>query len=243
MATRDALIVSVLVFNVLFPTLAYAFTTIVATDSDLSPGFIDADLLLLAGIDVANSTTHTVEWGAGWVEFEQNDATYRTSWETQFDWWTLENVDGFDLQKRTNPIDRAFGTWFFPERIRFANTTNGLAEMGTASNATVVAEYNEEYGWSKIGVEKSSMILLFTHNTTISPTFEDAIMANGTVVITFCTIADDGFSLTGIIDFFAGTLLGDNMYGLPTIFAWIMRLITGLSVLALAWFIKDMTQI
>lgn len=244
MATRDALIVTVLIFNILFPTVAYAFTTLADEGTTIDSSIIDPDTLLLAGINVANSTTHTVEWENGWVEYAQEDATYRLRWANDQGFGALfDNGPGFALEKRTNPIDRVFGTWLFPLHLKFENTTGGHAGDEIASNSTVVDQYNEEYGWAKLGLEKSSMVLLFTQNTTISPTFEDAIMVNGTVIVTLCTVVSDDFSLGGLIDFFAGTLLGDNLYGMPTIFAWVMRLITGLSVLALAWFIKDMTQV
>jgi len=240
---RDTLIVAVLIFNVLFPTFAYAFTTLAVDGDGEIDSVIDPDELLLAGIDIENATTHTVIHGAAWTEFEVGSETFRVQWvEDQGLGWLFDNSPGFALQRRANPIDRMFNTWLFPLNIRWVNPSNGTA-LDVLSNATLVDAYEESKGWAKIDLKNDVRIVLFTANSTISPTFEDAVEVNGTVLVTIATPAMDDFSLLGFIDFFTGTLIGDNMYGLPSVFSWIMRLLSVVSILALAWFVKDMTQI
>jgi len=243
MATRDALILAVLVFNILMPTLAYGFTTLASAGNESVAGIFDPDLLLLAGINIENSTTHTVEWETDWVEYELSDATYRLRWQEDQAFGALfDNGPGFALEKRVNPIDLLFGTWLFPLHLKFENSS-GVAAMEILDNATLVEAYEATYQWAKIGVEGTDKLLIFTANSTISPTFEDAVMVNGTVIATFADLVGEEISINGFIEFFADTLIGNNLYGLPSVFSWIMRLITGISALALAWFIKDMISL
>lgn len=241
MATRDALIVTVLVFNILFPTFAYAFTTLAVTGDGVIDSVIDPDVLLLDGINIENATTHTIDHGETWTEFEVGAETFRVMWAEDIDGLFYDDP-GFAIQRRANPIDRAFNTWLFPLNIRWVNPVNGTA-LDVLDNSTLIDAYDEERGYAKIDLKEDARIVLFSHNETIADTFEDSIEVNGTILVTVASAISDDFSFLGLIDFFTGTLIGDNLYGLPTIFAWIMRLITGLSVLALAWFVKDMTQI
>lgn len=241
-ATRDGLIVTMLVFNILFPTFAYAFTTL--ADMGLDTGsYLDPDVLLFAGIRIENSTTHTIVWGGGWVEYDMGDlGDYRLSWDNFM--VAIYPTDGFQLQKRSNPLDRLLSTWIFPEIILFQNE-DSISYNGdlVLSNETVITSWDETYGWSRFTPLSTSQNLFFTFNSSISANFTEAMDADGSVVATFANLAEEDMSLNGFIAFYTGLILGDALYGLPPTFAWIIRLITALSILSLAWLIKDLISL
>jgi len=111
-------------------------------------------------------------------------------------------------------------------------------------NSTIIQEWNDNYNWSMFRIPQEGLVMIIQPPPT-SDNLTDAVYNDGMITITIgkSLEIDENINLRKIINWYMGLLLGDRTWGLPSFFTWIVRILTALSVLAMAVFLKEMLRL
>lgn len=235
-----ALYVFVLVLNMIFPVLSYTFTTFGTQwetfDIDLNP-----DSLMMIGLNLVDGESHNITWEGDFVEYTDINLTIRLRWAT-WERLTLPDEDGIRFQKRS-AVGQAFDSWAFPFVVSVKSITTN--EWFTdARNDTIIRDFDPKYNWTRF-------VLYDGHHVFITP-FEThgnmtrAVHEDGTLNVTIAQSFDeteDRFNFWSFIKWYSSLLIGSNSWGLPSVFAWIIRVFAAISFLAAILLVKELTRV
>jgi len=237
---RLSLYVFVLVLNMVFPILGYTFTTF-GSDYEAYDISLDSETLMMAGITLVDAESQNVTWNGAWVYFDiQNKSTRFRFMEDIVDPKAIIIGDGIAIQ-RQNVVSLALDNWFFKHRISVKGVKTGTPKM-TMFNASIVSEWESKFNWSRFMLADGTNVFI-TPFSGINIT--KAVYEDGTLNITVAKTLDEktNFNFWQFLGWYSSLMLGTEAWGLPPIFAWVIRLFSALSILALILLTKEMIRL
>jgi len=234
------LYVFILVLNLVFPVLGYTFTTFNQDfeDYDIS---LDSDSLMMAGITFVDAQSDNVTYNGEWIYFEiQNKTTRFRFMDDIRDPYITIVGDGIATQRRT-PVSQALDNWLFPYRVQVkgVKSNNWLKAM---FNYSIINEWNTDYNWSRF-------ILMDGTNIFITPfsghNISHSVYVAGTLNVTIAETfkEETEFNFWQFIGWYSSLMMGSQSWGLPSVFSWIIKIFSALSILALVLLTKEMIRL
>ena len=235
-----SLYVFILVLNLVFPILGYTFTTF-GTDFEDYDISLDSETLMMAGITMVDAESHNVTWNGAWVYFDiQNKSTrFRFMEDIKDPYWTILG-DGIATQRQSAP-SLALDNWVFPTRISVRSLKTGIPSKAMF-NASIIAEWDAAYNWSRFALFDGTNIFItpFSGTNITKSIFED-----GTLNITVAQTYEESptFNFWQFLGWYSSLMLGSEVWGLPPVFAWVIRIFSALSILAMILLAKEMIRL
>lgn len=220
----------ILVLNLVFPVLGYTFTAFGET-SERYELDLNADSLMEIGLNIVDGESHTLTFGAaGWEEYLLLNVSLRAQW-TRHRLATLEYQDAVRLQKQS-AISKAFDIWLTPYTAAVKSVATNEWFPGLR-NETILRDFDTEFNWSRF-------VLKDGHHIFITPFAADgnmskAIYQDGVLNVTVAKSFDEEdtrFNFWRFIGWYFSLLIGDQAWGLPSIFGWVVRILAALSTFA-----------
>ncbi|MBA7599850.1 hypothetical protein ES703_06895 [subsurface metagenome] len=237
---RLGLYVFILVLNLVFPILGYTFTTFGADfeDYDIS---LDSDTLMMAGITMVDADSNNMTWNGPWVYFEiQNRSTRFRFMEDIRDPWITIIGDGIATQRQT-AVSKALDNWAVPTRIPVRSVKTGIPSKAMF-NSSIIAEWDSTYNWSRFTLFDGTNVFITPFSGT---NITKAVYEDGTLNITVAQTFEESttFNFWQFIGWYSSLMLGSEAWGLPPVFAWVIRLFSALSILAMILLAKEMIRL
>lgn len=235
------LYIFVLILNLVFPVLSYTFTSF-GVQSENYELNLDADSIMEIGLNLVDGESHNVTWDSGlWSYYSLINVSTRVGWDT-YRIVGLVYQDGLRFQKQS-AIALAFNSWLstYTVQVRSLLSNEWFVLL---RNETIVRDYDPEYNWSRFVMKDGHHVFITpfeTHGNITRAVYED-----GTLNITMAKSFDeteDRFNFWSFIKWYGGLLIGDQSWGLPSVFSWVIRIITAVSLLASILLIKELTRI
>ena len=227
---RMGLYLFVIVMNLVFPVFAYTFTTF-GDEPEKFEIPLDIDTLNMAGITLKDAESHNLTYGGAWVEYTEINLTIRARW----------NLNRLMFQVRSG-IGKAFNSWIFPYRVDVKSMKSNLWYQAL-TNASMVLEWSPKYNWSRFVLAEGHQIFITpedTHNNITRGIFQDGNL-NVTIAKTF--EEETHFNFWRFLGWYTSMLIGDQSWGLPTMFSWVIRILMAVSVLSIVMLTKELTRI
>jgi len=240
--SRDRIFIFVLVLNLVFPVLGYTFTTFGVSPEEYELD-LDPNSLMMIGINFIDAESHTLEYNGGWTEFVLLNVSIRVQFmdDVKDPWWTSVG-DGIGFQKES-PISKAFDSWYVPYRIAVKSViTNKWSKLIT--NETLIRDFEFYYNWSRF-------ILSDGHNVFVTPFDPDgnmtkAVFDDGKLNVTIAKSfeADQtSFNFWSFLGWYSSILIGDTAWGLPSVFAWFLRILAAISIFSVVMLTKELIRL
>jgi len=231
----------VLILNIVFPVLGYTFTSFGGSPEDYEIS-LDENSLLVIGINFVDAESHDLEYNGAWKYYVLLNSTIRARYMDDFPFSTLyAPEDGIGFQKQ-GVISKAFDSWFMPRSVGVKSVLSNIW-MRQISNATIITEWNEEFNWSRFILQTGHQVFITpfaTDGNITKAVFEDAHLN--------CTIAksfeeDTSFNFWTFIGWYTSLMIGDQAWGLPSMFAWVLRILGAISVFAVVMLTKELIRL
>ncbi len=235
---RLSLYIFILVLNLVFPVLGYTFTTFGEDygDFDIS---LDSDALMMSGIELVDAESDNLTYNGAWAYFEVQNKTTRFRFQDDIRDPKIQG-DGINTQRQT-AIAKVLNLWYSTYRVSVKGVKSGLW-LKAMFNYSIINEWDMDYNWSRF-------ILFDGTNVFITPfsggNITDAIYVTGKVNITVAKTIDESsiFNFWQFLGWYSSLMLGTASWGLPPIFAWVIKIFSALSALALILLIKEMIRV
>lgn len=228
------LVIFMLIFSLIFPPISYAFSTFSTETPDVISS-LDVDDLISLGLILEISVTNNVTYGGDWVYYDLNQTDYRIKW--------FNDTDTFLIQSRINPIDQLLDSWYFPHDCLLGDTTGLIiSKEGEITELEIINYFDNEYNWTRIITDFSINIFwTLTNDTYTIETQLDSEL----IYVTFAKVytEETQYSFSRFINWYWGTFTGQNSYGLPEVFSWVLRVITAIQFVCAVWVIKDVLRV
>ena len=237
---RMSMYVFVLVLNLLMPVFGYTFTTFGTEPEDFDIS-LDLDTMNMAGINLVDAESHNLLFTAPWVEYTSINITIRARFMNDIYFGLVNLGDGIQLQRQSG-IGMAFDSWAFPYAVNVKSIkTNQWYTM--ISNASIVSEWDPRYNWSRFVLSDGHQVFITPeddHNNITRGVFEDGHL-NMTIAKTF--EEETHFNFWRFLGWYTSILIGDQSWGLPGVFSWIIRILGALSILSVVMLTKELTRV
>jgi len=237
---RLSLYVFILVLNIVFPVLGYTFTTF-GTEYESYDVSLDMDSLMMAGINLVDAESQNVTYNGAWVYFEiQNKTTrFRFMDDIRDPYWTIIG-DGIATQRRS-AVSQALDNWNFPTRISVRGLKTNILRKAMF-NASIIAEWEYDYNWSRFSLLDGTQLFITPFSGT---NITKAVYEDGTLNITVAQTLEEttNFNFWQFLGWYGSLMLGSQAWGLPPIFAWVIKIFSALSILALVLLTKEMIRL
>jgi hypothetical protein len=223
------------IFNLIFAPLSFVFTNFGEEPGEEYQIAIDEIRLNRYGISFVNATSFNITFSGGPTEFEQNDKKIRVEWLDRF---LFEDTITFSKQ---SIIERTLDTWFFPEIMTIFVGENAAILRGI-TNSSIVTYFDTDYNWTKIDIDQGVLGFLTTipqDNNNITK----AVYDTGILTLTIGEPRSESWDAGSFIDWYWSLLFGFNDYGLPSAFAWLMRLLFTLTIVSAVFVTRDLLPI
>jgi len=238
------LIVFILIVSLVFPIFGMALTQ-GESEVELYDVSVSPESLVSAGILLREGESHNVSYGGGYVYFTLNDTEVRVKWDNMY----ISGYRGIYVKadyvkvEKKSPLGRIMNSWLFSETLYVVGMKTGYKTENIYNN-TIIEEWNQKYNWSMFKIPGEGLIMLIQYPPT-SENITDAVYNDGMITITIGSAVDlnESINFRRIINWYTGLIIGDQTFGLPSFFTWIVRIITALGVLAMAVFIKEMIRL
>ena len=230
------LYVFVLVLNLVFPVLGYTFTTF-SSETERYEMELDPDDMMVIGLNLVDAESHNVTWEGGWVYFTLLNTTIRA----QFSRHRIVGLvyqDGIRFQKQS-AISKAFNSWLFPYTVEVKSVASNewFVEL---RNETIERDWDTNFNWSRFVLQDGHHVFITPFET--HGNISKAIWEDGTLNITTAKSFDQGtaFNFWSFIGWYGSLLIGDQSWGLPSVFSWVIRILGALSVFAVVMLTREL---
>lgn len=231
----------VLILNLIFPVLGYTFTSFGGAPEDYETT-LDPDSLMTIGLNLIDAESHNLSYNSGWVYYTLINDSIRA----QF----MDNVIGPGLQvlgdgltfQAQSSLSLAFDSWVIAYQVNVKSILTN-ERMKYLTNETIIRDYDSDYNWSRF-------ILMDGHHVFITPfstdgnitkaVFDDAHL-NVTIAKSFDE--EEKANFLTFIGWYSSLIIGDQSWGLPSVFAWFLRILGALSVYAFVMLTKDLIRL
>lgn len=236
------LYVFILVLNMIFPVMSYTFTTFGATPENYELD-LDMNSLMEIGLNLLDGESQNMSWDSGlWNNYTLVNVTVRATWAPWREQWGQPYTDGIEFQKQS-ALSLAFNGWFASYTVDIKSViTNEWFDV--LRNDTIVRDYDQNHNWSRFILKDGHHVFITSFESHENIT--QAVYEDGTLNVTIAKSYDeseDRFNFWSFIKWYGGLLIGDQSWGLPSVFSWIIRLITAISFLASILLIKELTRV
>ena len=239
-AKMTGLYIFILILNLVFPVLGYTFTAF-GQQAERYEMDLDPDALMAIGITLVDGESHTLTFKAGtWEYYTVINVSVRAQWDTH-ELLTLPDEDGIRLEKQS-ALSKAFDNWWIPYTVPVKSilTNEWFTDL---RNDTIVRDFDPQYNWSRFVIKDGHYIFVTPFSTDGNITkavYEDGIL-NMTIAKSFDE--DTTFNFLRFVGWYTSLLVGDQSWGLPSIFSWVIRLLGALSVFAVVMLTRDLIPI
>lgn len=222
------LYIFVLVLNLVFPVLGYTFTAF-GQSPERYETTLDPDSLMTIGVNLVDAESHNLTWEGPWVYYELINVSIRAKWASHR-LLGLPNEDGIRIEKQS-ALSKAFNNWMFPYTapVKSILSNEWFTDL---RNDTMLRDFDLTYNWSRF-------VLKDGHHIFITPFADDgnmskAIYVDGALNLTVAKSFDTetNFNFWRFVGWYSSMLIGDQSWGLPVVFAWVLRIIGALSLFA-----------
>lgn len=232
------LVIFMLIFSMLFAPLSYAFTMLgVDEPTEYIETGLDSDAIISLGLTIANSQYENVTFEGGWFYYELNTLRVRVR-------WVNATEDYFEFDSQSHPIEIFANTWFLPTDSQIIKPDGlGLSRNGTIKETDVISYYQSVYHWTRFIIKEFALNLFFApDNNTISIIDQ---LDSGTIKVVMARVTDetDNFNFLSFVNWYWNLITGQNTFGLPPIFSWIIRIITAIQFVCAVWVTKDLLRV
>lgn len=192
---------------------------------------IDHDNLIRAGIYLTRAESHNVTYEVGYAQFDDVNYTCRVDW--------LRSIGGRDVVQFWDKD--IFGTFLFASRIPINIPALGLTGAVMIDNHTILDAYDSNYNWTKMQMQFKGYLIFITHPPT-SDNITDAVMNDGKITVTIAISMDEetNVNLWSFVNWYQSMLTGDQTFGLPPAFLWLVRIMTAVTILATMALIREL---
>ena len=234
------LYVFILVLNLVFPVLGYTFTSF-GVQSERYEMDLDPDSLMLIGLNLRDGESHTLVFKSGiWEYYTVINVSIRAQWDTH-GLLTLPDEDGIRIEKQS-AISKAFNTWAFSYVVPVKSVASNewFTDM---RNDTIVRDFDPEHNWTRFVIKDGHHIFVtsfLTDGNITKAVYDDGIL-NMTIAKSFDE--DATFNFWRFLGWYSSLLIGDQSWGLPSIFSWVLRILGALSVFAVVMLTRDLIPI
>ena len=220
----------VLILNLIFPVLGYTFTSF-GNQAEQYELAINADSLMAIGLNLVDGESHNITWDGVHAEYGLLNDSIRVEWAHFRQGASAIFYDGVSFFKQST-ISKAFNTWFgrYTVAVKSVGTNQWFF---TLRNETIVQDFDTEYNWSRFVLEDG-------HHVFITPFAADgnitkAVYTDGYLNVTLAKsfdAADTTFNFWRFVGWYTSLLVGDQSWGLPSMFSWVIRILAALSIFA-----------
>lgn len=237
---RVGLYVFVLIVNMVFPVFGYTFTTFGEAPENFDVP-LDADTLNMAGITLVGAEHHNISFTATWAYWTEINGTVRARWMEDVSFGQVNLGDGIIIQGQS-AVGKALNNWLLPYtvRIKSIKTNQWFASI---SNASIITEWSPTYNWSRFVLANGHQLFLtpyLTHNNISQAAFVDGHL-NMTIAKTF--EESTHFNFWRFLGWYTSILVGDQSWGLPPMFSWLIRILGAISILAVILLTKELIRL
>jgi len=216
------------VVNTLVPVFAYAFTF--QEYSPVSIPGIDDEELLNAGIVFTSGSSGNITFDGPPLDFDLNGTRVRFKWYS-------DPVNGdIMIAKRPTLIERIIGAgigdYYFLGGETLVIMSRGEPYIENFKNSTIVANYDEEYNWTRVELPQVGLTALITPTVADAGNITKAVYETGELTIVIGEIADTGMNIENFIGWYLTTVFGTKNWGLPPTLVWTIRLFSTISIIA-----------
>lgn len=232
--------VFILVINLVFPVLGYTFTAF-GEQSERYEMSLDPNALMEIGLNLVDAESHVLNFSDGtWDLYELVNVSIRASWDTHR-LVALIYEDAIRFQKQS-PLSLAFDVWLTPYTVsvKSIQTNEWYPQI---RNETILRDYDTEFNWTRF-------VLKDGHHVFITPFLTDgnmtyALYEGGALNVTIAKSFDEDttFNFWRFVGWYSSLMLGDQSFGLPSVFAWVIRILGALSVFAVVMLTRDLIPI
>ena len=239
-AKMTGLYIFILMLNLVFPVLGYTFTAFGA-QSERYEMDLDADSLMTIGINLRDGESHTFVFNSGtWEYYTVINISIRAQWGTH-ELLTLPDEDGIRLEKQS-ALSKAFNNWWIPYTVPVKSVASN--EWFTdIRNDTIVRDFDPEFNWTRFVIKDG-------HHVFVTSFLDDgnitkAVYVDGILNMTIAKSFDEDttFNFLRFLGWYSSLLIGDQSWGLPPVFSWVIRLLGALSVFAVVMLTRDLIPI
>lgn len=237
------LYIFVLILNLIFPVLSYTFTSF-GPQSERYDVDLSTDALDRIGLTLVDGESHNLTWEGDWVVYSLLNVTVRCRWYSVKapNTFPAEYNDGIQFQKQSG-ISRAFDNWFLPYFVPVKSLSSN-EWFNELRNDTIIRDWDPVYNWSRFVLQDGHHLFVtpFESHQNISK----SIWEDGTLNVTIAKSFDDTeqrFNFWSFVGWYTSLLIGDQSWGLPDIFSWIIRILAAVSIFAAIMLTKDLTRV
>lgn len=239
---RLSLYIFILVLNLVFPVLGYTFTTFGEDYGDFEVS-LDSDALMMSGIELVDAESDNLTYNGAWAYFEVENKTTRFRFmddikdPSVFPIKTLG--DGINTQRQT-AIAKVLNTWYSKYRIPVKGVKSGLW-LKAMFNSSIINEWDTQYNWSRFVLYDGTNIFITPFS---GGNITDAVYVTAKVNITVAKTIDESstFNFWQFLGWYSSLMMGTASWGLPPVFAWVIKIFSALSVLAMVLLTKEMVS-
>lgn len=229
----------VLVLNLVFPVLGYTFTSF-GSQSERYELSLDPDSLMIIGINLVDGESHTLTFGAAeYDEYQLLNVSLRARWARHRIPGTLNYEDNLRFQKRST-VSQAFDSWLLPYLVRVKSIASNEWFWGLR-NETIIRDFDSIYNWSRF-------VLTDGHHVFVTPTTNHgnitlAVFGDQELNVTIAKSfeeAGERFNFWRFVGWYSSILIGDQSWGLPAAFSWVIRILGGISIFAVIMLTREL---
>lgn len=223
------LVIFSFVLSLIFPMMAYTFTTFGTVPENFDSSLSIAQLEN-AGIKLSDAESYNVTFGGVAQEYTVGNQTMRVQWVSRVAPFT----DYFSSQQQSY-IERVLGTWLFPIKMDVSyDGSVGFIGSTDNTNATVISHWDNEYNWTKWSCVQNGLSVFITclPNDNNNITFS---ILNGTVTATVGSelIQAGEVSMLNFVNWYISIVTGQaGDWGFPSFLIWIVRVFSFLMLLS-----------
>jgi len=235
------LIITTMVFCLLFPVFSFAFTIQYGEPSEVTFD-IDPQKLIVSDIYLTEGESHNITFNGASEYYNLTFDLYRVTWKDGF-WWLWIPVyieDGIIFEVRT-PASKFLNNWWFTSLCKVKGYKSGTTHMAI-HNITILENWDNEYNWSRFITEGGSQVFItpYLDSKNITESIADGIV---TVSLARTVSQEENINLRSFVDWYNSLLIGDKLYGMPSFFTWIVRLSTILGLFSVVLVIKELLKL
>ena len=237
---RVGLYVFVLIVNMVFPVFGYTFTTF-GSEPENFETVLDVDTLNMAGITLVDAESHNVSFTGPWAYWVGINISIRARFMNNIYFGAVNLGDGVQFQRQSG-LGKAFNGWAFPYAVNIKSIkTNQWFTMLT--NASIITEWSPRYNWSRFVLSDGHQVFItpyLGHNNITRGVFQDGHL-NITIAKTF--EEETHFNFWRFLGWYTSILVGDQSWGLPSMFSWLIRILGVISILAVILLTKELIRL
>ncbi len=231
----------VLILNLIFPVLAYTFTAFGETEERYETN-LNPDSLMSIGINLVDGESHNFTFKAEeWVEYLLLNTTIRARWYETKRGALAPKIDAIEFQKQST-LSKAFDSWYSPYQVYIKSIASN-EWFPVLRNETILRDFDTEFNWSRFVLEDG-------HHVFITPFADDgnmskAIYVDGALNVTLAKSFDTetNFNFWRFLGWYSSLLIGDQSWGLPSMFGWVIRILGALSIFAVIMLTKELIKL